>query len=62
MSDFKTTIVVLCIGRTDADAETPILWPPDVKRQLIGKGPDAGKDWRQMETRLAQDEMVKQHH
>ena len=32
------------IGRTDAEAETPILWPPDVKRQVIGKAPDAGKD------------------
>ena len=37
---------------TDAEAETPILWPPDVKNWLIGKGPDAGKDWRQ------EDEMV----
>ena len=37
------------IGRTDADAEAPILWPPDVKSQLIGKDPDAGKDWRQVE-------------
>ena len=35
------------IGRTDAEPETPILWPPDVKRQLIGKDPDAGKDWKQ---------------
>ena len=35
------------IGRTDAEAETPILWPPDVKNQLIGKEPDAGEDWRQ---------------
>ena len=35
------------IGRTDAEAETPILWPPDVKCQLIGKDPDAGKGWRQ---------------
>ena len=34
------------IGRTDAEAETPILWPPDVKNWLIGKDPDAGKDWR----------------
>ena len=32
--------------RTDADAETPIVWPPDVKNWLIGKDPDAGKDWR----------------
>ena len=37
------------IGRTDAEAETPVLWPPDVKSWLIGKDPDAGKDWRQEE-------------
>ena len=37
------------IGRTDAEAETPILWPPDAKNWLIGKDPDAGKDWRQKE-------------
>ena len=37
----------IVIGRTDAEAETPILWPPDVKNWLIGKDPDAGKDWRQ---------------
>ena len=37
------------IGRTDAEAETPILWPPDLKNWLIGKAPDAGKDWRQEE-------------
>ena len=37
------------IGRTDAEAETPVLWPPDVKSWLIGKDPDVGKDWRQEE-------------
>ena len=37
------------IGRTDAEAEAPILWPPDVKNWLVGKDPDAGKDWRQEE-------------
>ena len=37
------------IGRTDAEAETPVLWPPDVKNWLIWKDPDAGKDWRQEE-------------
>ena len=37
------------IGRTDAEAEAPILWSPDAKSQLIGKDPDAGKDWRQKE-------------
>ena len=37
----------ISIGRTDAEAEAPILWPPDAKSRLIGKDPDAGKDWRQ---------------
>ena len=37
----------ISIGRTDAEAETPILWPPDAKNWLIGKDPDAGRDWRQ---------------
>ena len=49
------------IGRTDAEAETPILWPPDVKNWLIGKDPDAGKDWRQ-ENVMTEDEMVGWHH
>ena len=49
-------------GRTDAEAEAPILWPPDVKSQLIGKGPSAGKDWRQKEKMVAEDEMVGWHH
>ena len=49
-------------GRTDAEAETPILWPPDVKSQLIGKDPDAGKDWRQEEKGTTEDEMVGWHH
>ena len=46
------------IGRTDAEAETPILWPPDVKNWLIWKDPDAGKDWRQEEKGMTEDEMV----
>ena len=50
------------IGRTDAEAETPILWPPDVKSWLIGKDPDAGKDWRQEEKRTTEDEMVGWHY
>ena len=50
------------IGRTDAEAETPILWPPDVKNQFIGKDPDAGKDWRQEEKGTTEDEMVGWHH
>ena len=48
------------IGRTDAGAETPMLWPPDVKNLLIGKDPDAGKDWRQ-EKGTTEDEMVGWH-
>ena len=50
------------IGRTDAEAETPILWTPDVKNWLIGKDPDAGKDWRQKEKGTTEDEMVGWHH
>ena len=49
-------------GRTDAEAETPILWPPDVKNWLIGKDPDVGKDWRQEEKGITEDEMVEWHH
>ena len=47
------------IGRTDAETEAPILWPPDVKSHLIGKDPDAGKDWRQKKKGEAEDEMVR---
>ena len=50
------------IGRTDAEAETPILWPPDAKNQLIWKDPDAGKDWRQEEKGTTENEMVGWHH
>ena len=50
------------IGRTDAEAETPILSPPDVKSQLIRKDPDAGKDWRQEEKGMTEDKMVEWHH
>ena len=50
------------IGRTDAEAETPILWPPDAKSWLIGEDPDAGKDWRQEEKGTREDEMVGWHH
>ena len=49
-------------GRTDAKAEVPILWPADAKSRLVGKGPDAGKDWRQEEKRTTEDEMVGWHH
>ena len=50
------------IGKTDAEAEAPILRPPEVKSQLIGKDPDAGKDRRQEGKRVAEDEMVGWHH
>ena len=50
------------IGRTDVEAETPILWPPDVKNWLTGKDPDAGKDWRWKEKGMAEDKMVGWHH
>ena len=46
------------IGRTDAEAETPILWPPDAKSWLIWKDPDAGNDWRWEEKGMTEDEMV----
>ena len=62
--------MLLEIGKTETEAETPILWPPDVrilwshdvKRQLIGKNPDAGKDWRQEAKGMAEDEKVRWHH
>ena len=50
------------IGRTDVETEAPILWPPDGKNWLIGKDPDAGKDWRQEEKGTTEDEMVRWHH
>ena len=56
------------IGRTDVEAEAPILWPPDVKSRLtrkdpdIGKDPDAGRDWGQEEKGTTEDEMVGWHH
>ena len=50
------------IGRTDAEAETPILWPPHAKSSLIGKDPDAGRDWGQEEKGTIEDEMVGWHH
>ena len=49
------------IGRTDAEAEAPILWPPDVKSWFIGKDPDAGKDWRREEKGMTEHEMVGSH-
>ena len=50
------------IGRTDAEAKTPILWSPDVKSLINGKDPDAGKDWRQEKKGMIEDEMVGWHH
>ena len=50
------------IGKTNADVETPILWPPDAKNWLISKDPDAGKDWRQEEKGMTEDEMVGWYH
>ena len=52
----------ISIGSTDAEAVAPILWPPDAKSQLIGKDLDAGKDWRQEEKEMTEDEMVGWHH
>ena len=50
------------IGRTDAEAETSLFWPPDTKNWLIGKDPDAGKDWRREEKGMTEDEMAGWHH
>ena len=52
----------IIIGRTDADAEAPKLWLPDAKNWLIRKDPDTGKDWRQKEKGMTEDEMVGWHH
>ena len=52
----------VCIGRTDAEAEFPTLWPPDAKNQHIGKDSDAGKGWRQEEKGMTEDEMVEWHY
>ena len=50
------------IVRTDAEAETPVFWPPDAEKWLIGKYPDAGKEWRQGEKGMIEDEMVGWNH
>ena len=52
----------ILIGRMDAKAETPIIWPPDAKNWLFGRDPDAGKDWRREEKGRTEDEMVGWHH
>ena len=49
-------------GRTDTEAETPLPWPLDVKNWLMWKDPDAGKDWRQEEKGMTEDEMIGWHH
>ena len=56
------TSTLIFIGGTDAEAEAPIVWPPDVKSQLIRKDPDAGKDWRQEKKGTTEDEMVGCYH
>ena len=53
---------LVIIGRTDAEAETPILWPPDAKSWLIGKDPNARKDWGQEEKGMTEDEIIGWHH
>ena len=58
----KGTQSWIVIGRTDAEAEAPILWLPDAKNWLTGKDPDAGKDWRQEDKGMSEDEMVRWHH
>ena len=50
------------IGRTDAKAETPVVWPPRAKCWLIGRNPDAGRDWGQEEKGMTEDEMAGWHH
>ena len=54
----KGNQLLVFMGRTDAEAETPVLWPPDGKSQLIGKDPDAGKERRQEEKGTTEDKMV----
>ena len=57
-----TCYVMLFIGRTDAEAEAPIFWPPDAKNWLIRNDPDVGKDWRQEEKGTSEDEKFEWHH
>ena len=61
-SPFWRRSVWMFIGRTDAEAETPILWPPHVKSWLIGKDSGAGRDWGQEEKGMTEDEMAGWHH
>ena len=50
------------LGRNDAEAETPVLWPPHAKSRLVGKDSDAGRDWGQEENGMKEDEMARWHH
>ena len=61
-SDQSILKEIIFIGRTEAEAETPILWPPDAKNWLIGKDPDAGEDWRWEEKGMTEDESVGWRH
>ena len=54
--------IIIFIGRTDAEAEAPILWTPDGKSRIIGKDPDAARDWGQEKKGMTEDEMVGWHH
>ena len=58
----KGNLSGIFIGRTDAKAETPVLWPPHAKSWLIGKNSDAGRDWGQEEKGTTEDEMAGWHH
>ena len=58
----KWSLFWMFLGRTDVEAKAPILWPPDVKSWIIWKDPDAGKDWRQEEKGMTEDEMLGWHH
>ena len=61
-SEISRNQLRIFIGKTDVEAETPILWPSDTKIWLTGKDPDAGKDWRQEEKGMTEDEMVGWYH
>ena len=58
----KGDLSLVFIERTDAEAETPVLWPPHAKSQLVGKDSDAGRDWGQEKKGMTEDEMAGWHH
>ena len=62
MSQFQRKSTPNVLGRTDAEAEAPIFWPPDKKTQCFGKDPDAGKDLGQEEKGMTEDKMIGWHH